>query len=148
VFNPTKFAAAIALAASLTGMSAFAAPAQPFAATDTINSTVSVAYNDSTDTSVRFDASKLFDSSQLIKLDYGFMSLDQALRIKQVNAPEGVTVSIDDSSLAMQNNTSTVTLDLVVANSAQYFGQYPIEVILENTMTGQTTTLKLVMTTN
>ncbi len=148
MFNPTKFAAALALAASLTVATAFAAPAQPFADTDTINSTVNVAYNSSTDTYVKFDASKLFDANQLIGLNYGFKSLSGVVRIKQVNAPEGVTISIDDHSLDMQNNVSTVTLELLVANSAQYFGQYPVEVVLENTMTGQTTTMKLVMTTN
>ena len=148
MFNPTKFAAAIALAASLTVASAFAAPAQPFIDYTSIDSTVSVPYNDSTDTTIKLDASRLFDSSQLIKLNYGFTDLDQALRIKQVNGPAGVTVSIDDSSLSTTDNTNTLKLELLVTNDGQLSGQYPVQVVLENTMTGQTTTLTVMMNAN
>ena len=148
MFNPTKFAAAIALAASLTVASAFAAPTQPFIDYTAIDSTVSVPYNDSTDTTIKLDASRLFDGSQLIKLNYGFTDLDQVLRIKQVNGPAGVTVSIDDSSLSTTDNTSMLNLELLVTNDGQLSGQYPVQVILENTMTGQTTTLTVMMNAN
>ena len=148
MFNPTKFAAAIALAASLTVASAFAAPTQPFIDYTAIDSTVSVPYNDSTDTTIKLDASRLFDGSQLIKLNYGFTDLDQVLRIKQVNGPAGVTVSIDDSSLSTTDNTNTLKLELLVTNDGQLSGQYPVQVVLENTMTGQTTTLTVMMNAN
>lgn len=148
MFNPSKFAAAIALAASLTAATAFAAPTQPFIDYTAIDSTVSVAYNDSVDTTIKFDASRLFDSSQLIKLNYGFTSLDQALRIKQINGPEGVTVTIDSSSLSTTDNSSMLNLELLVTNDGQLSGQYPVQVILENTMTGETTTLTVMMNAN
>lgn len=148
MFNPAKFAAAIALAASLTVATAFAAPTQPYIDYTAIDSTVSVAYNDSADTTIKLDASRLFDSSQLIKLDYGFTDLSQVLRVKQVNAPEGVTVTIDDSSLSRQDNTNMLSLELLVSNSGQLSGQYPVQVIVENTMTGQTTTLNVMMNAN
>lgn len=148
MFNPNKFAAALALAASLTVASAFAAPTQPFIDYATIDTTVSVAYNDSTDTTVKLDASRLFDGNQLIKLNYSSTELSQALRIKQVNGPEGVTVTIDGSSLSTTDNTNLLNLDLVVSNSGQLSGQYPVQVILENTLTGETTTLNVMVNAN
>lgn len=147
MFNPTKFAAAIALAASLT-TAAFAAPTQPFIDYTAIDSSISVAYNDSADTTINLDANRLFDSNQLIKLNYGFTDLDQALRIKQVNGPAGVTVSIDGSSLSTTDNTNMLKLELLVTNDGQLSGQYPVQVVLENTMTGQTTTLTVMVNAN
>ena len=146
MFNPTKFAAA--LATSLTVATAFAAPAQPFIDYAAIDSTVSVAYNDSADTTINLDASRLFDSSQLIKLNYGFTDINQALRIKQVNGPEGVTVTIDGSSLSTTDNNSMLNLELLFSNDGQLSGQYPVQVILENTMTGETTTLNVMLNAN
>ena len=148
MFNPNKFAAALALAASLTVASAFAAPTQPVIDYAAIDTTVSVAYNDSTDTTVKLDASRLFDGNQLIKLNYSSTELSQALRIKQVNGPEGVTVTIDGSSLSTTDNTNLLNLDLVVSNSGQLSGQYPVQVILENTLTGETTTLNVMVNAN
>ncbi len=148
MFNPSKFAAALALAASLTVATAFAAPTQPFIDYTAIDSTVSVAYNNSADTTIKLEASRLFDSSQLIKLDYGFTDLSQVLRIKQVNAPEGVTVTIDNSSLSSTDNTNMLSLELLVSNTGQLSGQYPVQIIVENTMTGQTTTLNVMMNAN
>ena len=148
MFNPNKFAAALALAASLTVASAFAAPTQPVIDYAAIDTTVSVAYNDSTDTTVKLDASRLFDGNQLIKLNYSSTELSQALRIKQINGPEGVTVTIDGSSLSTTDNTNLLNLDLVVSNSGQLSGQYPVQVILENTLTGETTTLNVMVNAN
>jgi len=148
MFNPTKFAATIALAASLTVASAFAAPAQPFLDYASIDSTVNAAYNNSVDTTIKLDASRLFDSSQLIKLNYGFTDLSQALRIKQVNGPEGVTVTVDGSSLSTTDNNNILSLELLISNDGQLSGQYPVQVILENTMTGETTTLSVLMNAN
>ena len=148
MFNPTKFAAAIALAASLTVATAFAAPTQPFIDYAAVDSTVSVAYNDSTDTTVKLDASRLFDGNQLIKLSYGSTELSQALRVKQVNGPEGVTVKIDGGSLSTTDNNSMLSLDLVVSNSSQLSGQSFVQVIVENTITGETTTLNVIVNAN
>jgi hypothetical protein len=148
MFNPSKFAAAIALAASLTVASAFAAPTQPIIDYTAIDGTVSVAYNDSADTTIKLDASRLFDSSQLIKLSYGFTDLSQALRIKQVNGPQGVTVTIDDSKLNTTDNNNMLSLELLFSNDGQLSGQYPVQVVLENTMTGETTTLTVMMNAN
>ena len=54
----------------------------------------------------------------MIKLNYGFTDLSQALRIKQVNGPEGVTVTIDDSSLSTTHYTNMLSLELLTVSSA------------------------------
>ena len=84
----------------------------------------------------------------LIKLNYGFTDLSQALRIKQVNGPEGVTVTVDGSSLSNTDNNNILSLELLISNAGQLSGQYPVQVILENTMTGETTTLSVLMNDN
>jgi opacity protein-like surface antigen len=141
-----KFAAVAIVAAALT-TAAFAAPAQPFAYSAT-DSVVNVAYSASVDTTVRLDASKLFDSSQLIRINYGAMSLENGLRIKQVLAPDGLTVSIDTLSLNTNNGSSNLEIALTVDNNAQLSGQMPVQVVLENAMTGQTYTVNLIVNAN
>jgi hypothetical protein len=138
-----KFAAAFGIAAALAGAS-FAAPGQLFAYTDT-DTTVNVPFNDSADAGVTIDATKLFDAGQLIQLQYGAMDLSSALKIKQVIAPDGVSVSIDSSKLVTQTINNSLRLELSVTNDASASGQIPLQVVLENAMTGQTYTVNVML---
>jgi hypothetical protein len=138
-----KLTAAFAIAASFAGAS-FAAPGQLFAYTAT-DTTVTVPFNSSADAGVSIDATKLFDAGQLIQLQYGAMDLGSSLKIKQVIAPDGIGVTIDSSKLSTQTINNTLSLELTVSNDASLSGQIPVQVVLENAMTGQTYTVNVMV---
>lgn len=111
---------------------------------------------------VRVNAFRLFDISQLILLEYGATNLDSSLRVPQVIAPQGVNVSLDSADLT----TATVTNDaddgvdsdgfnnrlaqveLTVANTdGALSGPTSVQWVLENTATGQTFSVNVLVST-
>jgi hypothetical protein len=134
------------LAATALGTAAFATPTG-LAQFDpaTVAATLSVGFDDSADVSVIIDASRLLHVGQLIRVDYGATSLDKLLKIKSVVAPEGITVSMSDCSLAANDGDRGLLLEFEVSNDRYNSGNYPVQVVLENTETGATTTLNLMM---
>jgi type 1 fimbria pilin len=134
------------LAATALGTASLAAPTG-LAQFDpaTVAATISVGFDDSSDVSVIIAASRLLDAGQLIRVDYGAVSLDKLLKIKSVAAPEGITVSMSDCSLAANEHERGLSLEFEVSNDRYNGGNFPVQVVLENTETGATTTLNLIV---
>jgi hypothetical protein len=154
MLNVKKFAIATLLAVSA-GTAVLAAPPIQF---DPANADLNVAVvlGSSTDTTLTLDANRLFDANELIRLNYGFAGADSLLKIKEVIAPEGITVALTDAPTVSANPTSddsesgisvnnVVTVDLTVTSTNQNSGSYPVQVVLENSATGETTTLNLIV---
>jgi hypothetical protein len=151
MFNPMKKFAIAAIIALSAGTAVFAAPGVTFDPAN-MDGAVTVSFNDSTDTTVSVDASRLFDANQLIRLNYGFDNLNTVLKIKEVMAPEGIGVTFTDVSeisaqddLSNNDGSSQLSLALTVSNTNQISGSFPVQVVLENTATGETTTLNLMV---
>jgi hypothetical protein len=108
----------------------------------------------STDTTLTLDANRLLDANELIRLNYGFAGADSSLKIKEVIAPEGITVALTDAPTLSSNMTNddsgmgfenVLTVGLTVSSTSQNSGSYPVQVVLENSATGETTTLNLIV---
>ncbi len=149
-----KFLIASTIAAALTG-AALASSAQPFAFTEA-DTSIFVPVGGSVTTDVRIDASRLFDAGQLIRLEYGALDLSSALRVKQVIAPEGITVNFEYKSLQMPTaqeqmlsnasfNDRKVVLEVEVEKDGYVSGAVPVQLVLENTATGQTVTVNMLV---
>jgi hypothetical protein len=154
MFNPMKKFAIATLIAVSAGTAVFAAPGVTFDPAN-MDGAVTVSFNDSTDTTLSVDASRLFDANQLIRLNYGFDNLGSILKIKEVMAPEGIGVTFTDVSeitaqddLTNTDGSSRLSLALTVSNANGISGSFPVQVVLENTATGETTTLNLMVQTN
>ncbi len=111
-------------------------------------SSTAVTINSSSTSKVSINAMSLIDNSELIRLQYGFQDLQKTLRIKSIVAQSGVKVSLSTDTLASlgadENGNPSLTLTFdVVSNGG--FGVFPIMITLENTQTGQTTTLELMV---
>ncbi len=111
-------------------------------------SSTTVSINSSSTSQVSINAMSLIDNSELIRLQYGFQDLQKTLRIKNIVAPSGVKVSLSADTLAAlgtdaNGNPSLTMVFDVVSNGG--FGVFPIMITLENTQTGQTTTLELMV---
>jgi hypothetical protein len=156
MLNPKKLAIATLIAVSAGSAVLAATPAQFDPAN--ANADVTVSLGGSTDTTLTLNADRLFDANELIRLNYGFAGTDSSLKIKEVIAPEGITVALtdapsldtdsanftgDDESATGFNNTLTV--DLTVTSTTLNSGSYPVQVVLENSTTGATTTLNLMV---
>jgi hypothetical protein len=150
MFNPRKLAIASLVAISA-GTAVFAAAPVQFDPSNN-DATVGVSLSGSTDTTVTLNADRLFDANELIRLNYGFAGTDSSLKIKEVIAPEGITVALKDSPTVSADLTSDdagngfnnlVTVGLTVTSASQNSGTYPVQVVLENAATGETTTVNL-----
>jgi hypothetical protein len=107
--------------------------------------TVIVAFNDSQDAQVSMNAESLFDARDLIRLEYGTVELKALLRVKQVIAPEGISITLDDSRIETQNKKSILTVEFEISNDDYNVGSFPVTVILENTETSATFAIKLLV---
>jgi hypothetical protein len=136
-----KLAIATTVAAAILSLSSLATSQIFYTGDDT--GVVIVAVNESQDASLILDAARLFDARDLIRLEYGTTSLDTLLRVKQVIAPEGIAVKLDDSSISSQDNSSALNVVLEVSADHAETGTFPVVVVLENTETGATTTIAL-----
>jgi hypothetical protein len=136
------FALASVLATAAFVPSSLAAP-QFYAGSDA--ELVVVAFNETQDATVTVDATRLFDVRDLIRLEYGAVNLDALLRVKQIIAPEGITVTLEDSEISRQNFANTLSLEFTVGNEDYNIGSFPVTVILENPESGKTVTINLVV---
>jgi hypothetical protein len=136
-----------ALIATAAGTATLAAP-DSWAGLDptSIAGTVTVAFNDSQDATFSVDAGSLLDANQMIRVDYGSVSVGSLLKIKQVVAPEGITVTLSDSSLSTTDGTAMLNLEFSVTNNAFVTAaSTPVQVVLENVETGETSTVTLIV---
>lgn len=134
--------AALALVTAFVGTYASVATAQ----TASWQTTATVDIFATATSSLEINAMSLIDNSQLIRLQYGFLELDKIIKVKSIVAPDALKVSMDECSLGTDSNGNpslTFTFDLESTNS---FGTYPVLITLENTQTGQTTTLAINVT--
>jgi hypothetical protein len=106
---------------------------------------VVVGFNASQDTALSLDAARLFDARDLIRLEYGAVKLDTLLRVKQITAPEGIAVNLDDSSISVQNDSNELNIVLAVSNDHAETGGFQVVVTLENAETGATTSVTLMV---
>jgi hypothetical protein len=96
--------------------------------------------------SLEINAMSLIDNSQLVRLQYGFLELDKVIKVKSIVSPDALKVSMNKCSLGTDSNGSpslTFTFDV---ESTTSFGTYPVLITLENTQTGQVTTLSINVT--
>jgi hypothetical protein len=136
------FVLASVLATATLAASSLAAP-QLYAGSDA--EFVVVAFDDSEAATVTVDAAALLDARDLIRVDYETVRLDALLRVKQVIAPEGISVTLEDSSLAVDEFVRTLNLEFEITNDDHTVGSFPVTVILENAQTGKTTTVNFVV---
>ncbi len=97
----------------------------------------------STSSTIKINTSSLLDNSQLIRLQYGFENLEDTIKVKQIIASDALGISMDKCSLGADSNSNpelSLTFDI---ESKTAYGTYPVTIILENTKTGQTTSIGL-----
>jgi hypothetical protein len=128
-----KAAALIAIAALSANFAALAAPS--FSNTD-VQTVVSVKMWSDASLTTEVSALRLFDNSELTWLQYGFSSLDGALKIKEVVGNPSIKISLDDANLTGSENQ--LSLDFAVASDGASFGVHQMVVVLENVKTGAT----------
>jgi hypothetical protein len=109
------------------------------------HSTTQVAIFSSSQTSLKINAMNLIDNIQLVRLQYGFLQLEDIIKVKQIISPDALKVSMSESCLGSDENGASIelTFDLESTNS---YGTFLVKIILENTQTGQTTTMEIVVT--
>ena len=134
--------AALALVTALSGTYASLA----FAQTANWQTTATVDIFTTTASSFEINAMSLIDNSQLIRLQYGFLALDQVVKVKSIIAPDALKVSMDECSLGTDSNGNPSLKFIFDLESTNSFGTYPVLITLENTQTGQTTTLSINVT--
>jgi hypothetical protein len=151
MLNAKKLAVATLIAVSA-GTAVLAAP--PVLDPANADLAVSVILGGSTDTTLTLDANRLLDANELIRLNYGFTGADSSLKIREVIAPEGITVALKDAPTLNSSLTSddsgtgfenVLTVGLTVTSTNQNSGSYPVQVVLENSVTGEATTLNLIV---
>ena len=133
---------ALVLVTALSGTFAGLAASQPA----NWQTTATVDIFATTESSIEINAMSLIDNAQLIRLQYGFLALDQIIKVKSIVASDALKVSMDECSLGTDSNGNPslkFTFDL---ESTTGFGTYPVLITLENTVTGQTTTLAIDVT--
>lgn len=150
-----KFLIASAIAASL-ATAAFAAPTQfMYSEADT---SVLVPLAGSVTTTINVDAQQLFDASQLILIEYGASDAASNLRVKQLIAPQGINITLDSVSLATSSSNEAmfnsgafddrmISLEVTVSKDATISSAVPVQLVLENTATGQTYTVNVLVST-
>ena len=134
--------AALALVTALAGTYASVA----FAQTVQWQTTATVDNFASNTSTLEINAMSLIDQSQLIRLQYGFLELDQIVKVKSIVAPDALKVSMDECSLGTDSNGNPSLKFIFDLESTTSFGTYPVLITLENTQTGQTTTAEINVT--
>jgi hypothetical protein len=134
------------IAALSTGI-AFANPNyNPFAYDPALTeATVNVPFASTAEVTVNLQSDRLLDSSELIALDYGFQPIEGRFKIKEINAPEGLNITLLEKAL---NDDNTVGVTFEVSGDNIGLGSYPVTVTLENTVTGETTTFGMIVLYN
>jgi hypothetical protein len=134
--------AALVLVTALSGTFASLAASQPA----NWQTTATVDIFATTESSIEINAMSLIDNSQLIRLQYGFLELDKIIKVKSIVAPDALKVSMDECSLGTDSNGNPSLKFIFDLESTTGFGTYPVLITLENTGTGQTTTLAIDVT--
>jgi hypothetical protein len=133
-----KFAG-LALIATLAGTYANLASAQ----TANWQTTANVEIFSSAKTTLEINAFSLIDNSQLVGLQYGFLQLDKVIKIKSIVAPKELVVSMNECSLGTDANGNASIKLIFNLESTTSYGNFPVLITLENTQTGQVTTLAI-----
>jgi hypothetical protein len=128
-----KATALVIVAALSANFAALAAP--NFSNTD-VQAVVSVNMWADASLTTEVSALRLFDNSELTWLQYGFSSLNGALKIKEVVGNPSIKVTLDDADLSGSENQ--LSLDFDVTSNGASFGVHEMIVVLENTKTGAT----------
>ncbi|MEY4530839.1 MAG: hypothetical protein RLZZ156_1560 [Deinococcota bacterium] len=134
--------AALALVTTLAGTYASLA----FAQTANWQTTATVDIFATSQSSLEINAMSLIDNAQLIRLQYGFIALDQVVKVKGIVTPDALKVSMYQCSLITDSNGNPSLKFTFNLESTNSFGTYPVLITLENTATGQTTTLSINVT--
>ncbi|NJK44146.1 MAG: hypothetical protein HC933_07530 [Pleurocapsa sp. SU_196_0] len=124
-----------------------AAPAYSDVQFDPANNegSVIVAIGESTTATVNLEANRLLDELEMIKLEYGAEL--QGLQIKEVIAPEGITITLSDQSLVNLSEMDEVALEFTVTADRSFVGSVPVRVVMENPLTGEITNVDLTVQT-
>jgi hypothetical protein len=128
-----KTAALVAIAALSANFATLAAP--DYANTD-VQAVVSVNMWSNASLTTEISALRLFDNSELTWLQYGFSSVNGALRIKEVVGNKNIKVTLGDADLTGSENQ--LSLDFDVTSDGASFGVHQMIVVLENAKTGAT----------
>jgi hypothetical protein len=110
------------------------------------HSTAQVEIFSSSQTSLKINAMNLIDNFQLVRLQYGFLQLEDVIKVKQIIAPDALKVSMSECSLGSDENGNPNLEFIFDLESTNSYGTFPVKIILENTQTGQFTTMEIVVT--
>jgi hypothetical protein len=106
---------------------------------------VIVAIGESATATVNLEAARLLDELEMIKLEYGAEL--QGLQIKEIIAPEGITITLSDQSLVNLSEMDEVALEFTVTADRSFVGSVPVRVVMENPLTGEITNVDLTVQT-
>jgi hypothetical protein len=131
----------VALVVLLTLSSSAAVRADPARVAATIN----VGFNQSADLALEIAAHRLIESGQRIRLEYGAATPAELLRLKTIDAPNGIGVTLKAWSFGLRHEEQVIGIQVRITNTEHDSGNHPVRLVLENTETQATTTLELIV---